>query len=521
MSAPVCRQPTRDLGGGQYARTTARGVNVRGYDGRTNRLRGGSRTGLTKLLDARVAGTPWVVQNLTTIVGTGYTPPGGQTMQASQSGRVVSLVAVSQGNVYSIVPGGPAWVAATNSTMETPPLNAIGLMFSSALNQLLFFADGINAVYFSPADNAVRQWIPTAGSLPVDSANNRPRLICTWRGRLVQSGLLLDPHNWFMSRVSDPFDWATSPSPSTPDEPVAGNDSPLGLIGDVVTALVPWSDDVLIMGCDHEIWRMLGDPMAGGQLSQVTKAIGFAWGEAWCMDPVGNVYFLSNHLGVYRMAPNGLPERISSSIDNLIQDINTGTTGVRMVWSDRFQGFHMFVTPLVAPAAATHYFFEVRSGAWWQDKFVDPNMDPLCCCTFDGNLPGDRLALTGGWDGYVRVLDPDAADDDGEEIRWEVLIGPLLTNYYDDVMVDELQAVIADGSGDVTCSILLGRTAEAALASSSVKDRVWVAGRNATTFIRRAAHALYIKLAGFGPAAVESIRVVLGDRGEIRRRAKR
>lgn len=523
VAGPVCRQPARDLGGGRYARTTARAVNMRGFDGRTNKLRGGARSGLTKLIAARVAGTTWVVQELAAVVGTGFTPPGGQTVQPSQSGRIVTLVAVSQGDVYTTIPGGTAWVAAINSTGETPPLNITGLMDSSACNQLLFFADGINNVYYTPADNTLRTWVATAGLLPADADNNKPRLICTWRGRIVLAGLIKDPQNWFMSAVSDPFNFDYAPESPSPADAVAGSNAPQGLIGDVVTALIPYSDDILVMGGDSSIHEFRGDPMAGGQIALVTDAVGVAWGRAWCQGPLGEIYFLSNRTGAYRYMPGQKPERITGAVENLLQTINTGTHGVRLLWSDRFQGVHLFVTPLAAPAATTHYYFEPKTGAWWQDRFGDPDMDPLCCCVFDGNEPDDRLALVGSWDGYVRIVNPDATDDDGEAIESEVWIGPLLTNYYDDVFVQELQGVLAAGSGTVGWAVHIGRTAEEALASTAVKTGTWAELRNLTRSVNRAAHALYIKLTSSSPWALETIRVKLQPRATtsvVRRRGK-
>lgn len=522
VSAQVCRQPARDIGGGQYARTTARAVNVRAFDGRTNKLRGGARAGLTKLTADRVAGVEWVVQELTTIVGTGFTPPGGQVPQPSQSGRVVTQVAVSQGNVKTRVSGSTGgWIAAVNATMETPPLNYSGIMFSSACNQLLFFADGTNYVYYTPSDNTVRQWIATAGTLPVDSGNNKPRLIATWRGCIVLAGLLLDPQNWFISRVRDPFNFDYAPPEPSQADAVAGNNARQGLIGDVVTGIIPYSDDILIWGGDGSIHEMRGDPRAGGEIVMRTNAIGMAWGQAWCQDPMGTIYFLSNRTGAYRYIPGQQPERITGPIENLLQTIDTGTYGVRLAWEDRFQAVVMFVTPLVAPGPTTHYAFEPRTGAWWPMKFKDSGMDPLCCCVSDGNDPNDRLLLLGCQDGYVRVLDPDAEDDDGQPIESEVWIGPLLTSYYDEVFVQELQGVLAEGSGTVTWAVHIGRTAEEALNSVAVKTGTWHELRNLTKGVNRAAHALYVKLTSSEVWALETIRLKLQPRAtasEVRRR---
>lgn len=66
-SSAFSRQPNRQVAEGLYARSCAVGVNVRGYEPGTDRLRGGSRPGLVKWLPAApVEG--WIIQDLRVIV---------------------------------------------------------------------------------------------------------------------------------------------------------------------------------------------------------------------------------------------------------------------------------------------------------------------------------------------------------------------------------------------------------------------------------------------------------------------
>ncbi len=379
LSMGFNRQPNRPAGpNGEYARTTPTGLNVRGFDPASNRMRGGSRKGFSKYIPTQVSGAVFIVQDLNLLTGSGYKNPGGVT-QTSNSGRVVTLVAVSQGNVYVTTPGGTSWTAAINGTPVTPALNFSGVIFSSANNQKLYFADGINYAFYDPSVNTVFPWVASSGILPRDNVGNAPRLIVTWRGRTVLSGLIDDPQNWFMSRVSDPTDWNYSPLSVSPSQAVAGNNSPLGFIGDVVTTIIPYNDDTCFWGGDHTIWLMNGDPMAGGQIDLVSDIIGMAWGIPWCKDPYGNVYFVSNRTGIYSLVPGQQPQRISQPIEQLLVTIDTGANSIRLVWDDRFQGLHVFVSPLAAPAVTTHFFWEQRSGAWWQDQFGSTNHDPIAC----------------------------------------------------------------------------------------------------------------------------------------------
>lgn len=438
--------------------------------------------------------------------------------QFSNSGRVVTVVAVSQGQVFAANAGDGGWTTTTNASGANPPLNFSGLVFSAPNNQKLYFVDGVNYVYYDPSINTVLPWVPIAGLMPVDSQNNFARLICTWRGRQVLSGLLLDPQNWFMSAVADPTNWDYSPASFSPAQAIAGNNAPQGLIGDVVTSLCPFSDDVLIFFGDHSIYMMRGDPAAGGQIDLISNNIGGTWGICWAVDPVGNIYFMSNKMGVYTLVPGQAPQRISQAIEQALLAIDTGANNIRLVWDDYFQGLHIYCTPLAGPGVTTHFFYESRTGAWWTEQFGNTNLDPLACCIFDGNTPGDRRVLIGSWDGYVRSIDPSATTDDGTAIASSVLIGPLLTKDLDDVIVKDLQTVLGETSGSVTFNAYVGVTAEAALAAGSVATGPWSASRNLLTPIRRAGHAFYLKISSTNPWAMEQIRVRIATEGKTRRR---
>src|SRR4029077_19660192 len=127
--------------------------------------------------------------------------------------------------------------------------------------------------------------------------------------------------------------------------------------------------------------------------------IGVAFGEAWCMDPYGNIYFISNRAGVYSLVPGQQPQRISQSIEPLLADIPIATKNMRLLWNDRAQGFHLFITTLASAAFDTHYFFDVRNNAWHQDQFGNVllnaqqygygNFNPISCVLMEGYTTSD------------------------------------------------------------------------------------------------------------------------------------
>jgi hypothetical protein len=435
-------------------------------------------------------------------------------------GRVVWLVAVSQGNVYYVRAGGNAWAAASNATADSPPLIFTGVCFSAANGQKLWFADGSNYKYFDPATTTVYNWVATDGTLPKDQDNNTPRLIANWRGRIVLSGLFRSPQILYMSAVDNPLDWNFARLNYSPTQAFATSVGPQNSPGAPITALIPFNDDVMVVGTDHELWLVNGDPQAGGQISLMTNAIGVAWGQSFCLDPYGTCYFFSNKCGVYSMNPGQQPQRISQAIEQLLQLVDTGNNSIRLAWDDRFQGVHIFVTPLAAPLAATHFFWESRTGAWWLQVFKNNNHNPVAVCDFDGNTETDRSILMGSWDGYVRYFDQLATDDDGVAIESEVWLGPILSKTFDDMRVDELVADLSEDSGVVRWDMYPGLTAESALTATSIADGTFGAGRNAADPVRVAAHALWMKLSSSVPWAFERLRLGITEKGPLTGRRK-
>lgn len=518
------RQLPRQLPSGEFVRTTPLAVNVRGYETLSDRSRGGSRPGLARYHASVVNPSypHWIIQSLNILATTTFLP---MTPSSNLAGRYVILVAVVRGEVYYTTGRDQPWRLAYNATGAIPPLAFNGVMQSAANNQKLYFADGMNFAYFDPADAQVKRWLPSAGAMPIDSFGNAPRLICTWRGRTVLSGLLYDPQNWFMSAVNDPTNFDYAPAEITPTQAVAGNNSPVGLVGDVITGMCPYNDDVLIFFTDHEIHILSGDPMAGGRIDRVSDVIGGVWGMCWAKDPFGNVYFFSNRSGIYTMVPGRQPVRISQGIEQLLEKIDTGRSVIRLAWNDRFQGLHVFVTPAIAPVGepgapsfTNHFFWDYRTSSWYVDRFGNKNHDPLTVCIYDGNQADDRVLLLGGWDGHVRYFEPTSSQDDGSLIHSEVVLGPLNSREMDELILKDIQAILGEQSGSVEYYIHVGPTAEKALSSPAVASGMWHAGRNYTNLVRKSGHAIYVRIKATSRWSMELLRLRVAPRGKVRRR---
>ncbi len=441
------------------------------------------------------------------------------TTQLSQSGRVVTEVAVSAGNVKYCRAGDTSWSTPTNSSGTTPALDATRLNFGADLNGKLWLTDGLVYRVFDPTTTTVSAWTASAGSIPVDGSANTARLIESWRGCIFLSGVIGDPYNWFISKAGDPTNWDTAPVSPGPADAITGTSAPQGKIGDMVTGFVPYTDDIGFLGCTHSLYLFNGHPGAGGQIDLISSTIGMAWGRAWTKDPYGTLYFFSNRNGVYTITPGGQPQRISQQIDNLLTNINSGANTISMAWDDRQQGVHVWITATAAAAAATHYFYEQRTGGWFQDFYSNPSHNPLCACQFDGNNPEDRVVLMGSWDGVCRFLDLNAATDDQRLIQSSVIIGPILTENLDEMMMKEIQGVLGADSGPVNYSIMAGATAEAALLNTPRLTGTFLPGRSSTQAVRVADHVIYLGLSAKTPWRAEQFRALIATKGKIRRRS--
>ncbi len=500
------RQPTRQAQD-QYARTTPVAHNVRAFDSATGRMRGGSRPGLSKWCPD-VLGSPSSIQDIVSVTVTGTA-----VSEGMQDTRSVVVCVVAGGKLYTCTRSAKTTKSSSFVSATAP------VVFSADNGQVLYYVDGKSYKSYDVAADSVATWTASGGSLPANSAE-KCRIVETWRSRTCLSGLRGDDQNWFVSAVGNGTDFDYSPASTTPTQAIAGNNSALGKVGDNVTGLIPWSDDVLLMLGDRTIWMMSGDPMAGGSIDSVSRQIGGAFGRAWCIGPDGTVYFFGVTGAVYSLQPGNTPFPLSWNLARRLEDIDLSTHTIRMEWDRKQKGFHLLITTTAAATLAdTHYFWDQRTGGWFDFTFGNRSHNPKCMDTYDGDLPDDRAVLLGSFDGYLRFFDADATRDDGTDITSEVWIGPILTPDLDEVVLKDMQAILAEASGDVTWAVYVGRTAEEALASGPVDTEVWAAGRSANTPVRRAGHAIYVALSSTDYWAMEAIRCRIDGLGKVRRRA--
>lgn len=412
------------------------------------------------------------------------------------SSRIVQLFSVAGGAIMvgdkaeglELPTGGTD--ALSSTVRRTDSLAAFGKVY---------FCDGTLYKVYNPATNAVTAWTLTDGNLPgdadddgdADTAFTGASIMALYRGRVVLSGVVSDPQNWFMSRIGNPLDFAYAPTPSTAADPVAGNNSLLGKLGDVITCLIAWKDDLLIMGGQGSIWVMVGDPMSNGSIDLLTDMVGIAGPKAWCKDPDGNVYVFATN-GVYRIYLNR--ENVSKlqplsigKLDKTFGAINFATDRIEMEWFVRERGMLITITP-VEQAVSRHFWYDGRTDSFWPVQFP-ASFGPTCLFAFDGDDPNDRRVLMGGFDGYIRHLDRGVKNDDKQPIESHIIIPIKQTAAKHRITVNAMRAVMAESSDQVKYEMLAAETPEKLLDATARYSGQWIGGGQQTVETRRASGA--------------------------------
>jgi hypothetical protein len=506
----------------QPPRTCVNCRNVRAFDLLEDRARGGIRPGLKKYLTNTFSGAG-IIQDINYVTLVRDADPATGSLYV----RDTRAVAVSNGAIQ--------WFQRSNvvntAVNGTKQLYAAApFIMSTDLFGKVYYADGRNYQVWDGGTNEASDWTLTAGTLPGTPGNTNTntsgRLIETWDGRVVIAGLRSDPHNYFMSAKGDPLDYDYAPANSTELQAVTGGVGVVGKVPDIINAMIPYSDDILIFGCDHSIYQMSGNPMAGGRIDNVSTRIGMPFGRPWCKDPEGNVYFFSSLGDVYKMPPYGAkPAKVSDAIHPLLKDVNLNTTFVQMEWNDAYEGVNLWLSPFNTSQETTHYFWDARTSGWFPDKYAAVAYNPIAVKLFDGDEAADRVVLIGSSDGKIRYLDSTVANDDGTAFTATATVGPFMggEDHVARQILTGLQARTDPDGANTKYEVMVGDTPELAQedeAATFVGEGTFKAGFSLRSNPMKGGFFIYIKVgtntdAGrWGFEALDgTIEVIAGDAG--------
>jgi len=245
----------------------------------------------------------------------------------------------------------------------------------------------------------------SSGAMP-----EKAYLGCLYRGRCVLSGNPNYPYQWYMSRVANPFDWAYTANDSL--SPIAGGNSQVGQLGDVIRALIPYQDEYLIFGCSNSIWALRGDAADGGSLTPLNDTIGIFGYRSWCFDSRLNLYFCSK-TGIYKIPYGFGPAQPLSQfvLPDLIADTELDPTvhRVSMEYDRAREGILITITT-ITDGSNVCYWYDLSTEGFYPESY--PNVCGVYSLHFyDSNDDADRHLLLGSTDGYIRQFDASTKND--------------------------------------------------------------------------------------------------------------
>lgn len=292
----------------------------------------------------------------------------------------------------------------------------------------------------------------TYGTLPTNTT-----IGCNYMGRAVLSGFGKYPHQWYMSRQGNPWNWLYGVNDK--QSAIAGNDAEEGEVGDVIRALIPIKDDYLIFGCESTIWYCIGNPCDGGSIEPFAKETGIYGPKAWCFDGSENLYFWGRN-GLYKTKVPGQPVCISEvKLPNLINDEapNPSTHRIVLSFDGTKNGIIISITKL-SDGTNSNYWYDLRALDKNEIGGFFPEVYPEECSIYssfyyESKNPTYRKLILGCKNGYLQFFDPTAEDDDigsnEEVIDSYVDFGPIQMSD-DPKFLGKLTSLICEGAGGAT-----------------------------------------------------------------------
>lgn len=302
---------------------------------------------------------------------------------------------------------------------------------------------------------------------------SKARWGCLYRGRAVLTDDPNNPHQWYMSRQFNPWDWLYVQADT--QTPVAGNDADAGEVGDIVVSAIPYSDDYMIINGANTLYYIIGDPAIGGQIIELSLTDGIVAPNTWCWDGAKNLYILGTN-GLLKIANGfGAPENLTEMrYPDFIRDLAFDPTLHRMTMSfDRDNKGLLITKTTLTSGANSNWWYDLRTEGLFPESY--PNDCGVFAMThYESTDPDYRKFIVAGADGYLREFSRttknDATVDSTQAIDSYFTVGPqdLSQDPHSDGIIHSVDIISSGGgvggseadSDDLTCKIFIARTAE-------------------------------------------------------------
>lgn len=440
-------------------------VNVRVEDAIDRRLRGGSRSGLTKLVADHLGSS---ISDMIPV----------NVSSASGGAKEVLLVLVDSG--ITVIDNGvmtrlvayltnEAGDVITNED-EVPITVGEGTVpasgFLVAGQQKVFAVTTAGVTKIDPKTGQVDDLLPVAGTIPTS---------CTfgaiYRDRLCLSG---QDNAIYMSRQGVYGDFGFGANFDDQQRALAFQLSLGAEIGAAPTAMIPCMDNYLLCATSRSLWVVQGDPTSGGALRRVSEATGIVGSKAWVKIDQTIVFLARDGLYQVQADGSGLKPLSTTTIPDELRNVIVPTTNPALGYDHDRQAFHIYLR--TSGGSDTHWMYEIATEAFWPMRLQDRH-SPRAVCRHMGNL------LLAGNDGYVRKASGD--NDDGTAIESHVILGPFrlgMQAHFGRMM--NLHAMLAAGGGRVNWRILTGDTAEEAADNAKTAIEAFQSGASYSSLVK-------------------------------------
>jgi len=369
---------------------------------------------------------------------------------------------------------------------------------------------------YDPGSDQLTALETTAGIAP-----HGCRFIEVFNDRLVLAGDPCVPHAYYMSRAGVPTDFDYGASPNDPTRAVSGTTGDAGSVGEPITGLLAHAGDYLLLAGNRSLWRMNGDPAAGGYMAAVSRTNGPLSNDSWCLGPGGEAYLLTPS-GLFVLPPgSGLNPIGQDRLPSDLRNIESADYYIGMIYDAAEHTLDMFFTPRAVTHPSFAWVYDLATNGFWRFELDGHGLWRILRRA-NASADSGRILL-GCTDRYVRRMQERRGADDTIPLRSHVLLGPLRLGDTEsrDGVLTHLSAIVGEESTPITLEIYAGSTAEEAVRRAQALDRplftaTLQAGRNVVHHPRVRGAAVVFRLSGTGSWEMEKLVCTRKSGGLIR-----
>lgn len=202
-------------------------------------------------------------------------------------------------------------------------------------------------------------------------------IVATFLDRIWLAGYPENPNAIVASRKGDPYDWDFRSDGTDLSAAIGVGAGLAGKITQAITALIPVTDDYMLIATHGQLYRMLGDPSFGGTIDVVSLTVGVIDRFAWARGPQGETVFLSTD-GLYILDPGAqsYPVRWSKKLmPRELININPRANAVSMGYDQQQEGFSIFITNK-GDLTKEHWFVDYDTKGFFPEKRSYDSIDP-------------------------------------------------------------------------------------------------------------------------------------------------